>query len=55
MDDRKRTLAAIAIIIGVLALVAIAIGAIVSGGRIVSPVPQEDAIKIIILSPTPTP
>lgn len=55
MDDRKRTLASIAIIVGVVAVVAIALGALVSGGQIISPVPQDPAIKIIFISPTPTP
>ena len=55
MDDRKKTLAAIAIIIGVVVLIVVAIGAILSGGSIISPVPPDGAIKIIFLSPTPGP
>ncbi|HUD19878.1 MAG TPA: hypothetical protein VMR81_05540 [Patescibacteria group bacterium] len=61
MDDRTRTLAAVTVIIGVLVLVAIIVGVLVSGKTVVSPVPDDDAIKIIFVSPsqiptlTPTP
>jgi len=55
MDDRKRTLAAITLIIGFLVIVAVIVGLIVSGKKIVSPVPEDDnAIKIIFVTPTPT-
>lgn len=53
MDDRKRTLAAITVILGVVVLVLIVIGMLVSGKKVVSPVPDEDAIKIIFVSPSP--
>lgn len=53
MDDRKRTLAAITVIIGFLVLVAIVVGALVSGKKILSPVPEDEAIKIIFVTPTP--
>ncbi len=55
MDDRRRTLAAITLIVGFLVLVAVVVGVLVSGRKIVSPV-QEDtsAIKIIFVTPTPT-
>ena len=56
MDDRRRTLAAITLIIGFLVIVAVVVGIIVSGKKTVSPVPEDDsAIKIIFLTPTPTP
>lgn len=56
MEDRRRTLAAITVIIGLLVIVAVIVGIIVSGRNIVSPVPEDDsAIKIIFLTPTPTP
>ena len=52
MDDRKRTLAAITVIIGFLVLVAIVVGVIVNSKQVISPVPEDDAIKIIFVSPT---
>ncbi len=55
MDDRRRTLAAITIIIGFFVLVAMVVGVLVSGKKIVSPVPEESAIRIIFITPTPTP
>ena len=54
MEDRQKTLAAIAIIIGFIVLVILVVGALVSGKKIVSPVPEEGAIKIIFVTPTPT-
>jgi len=54
MDDRKRTLAAMTLIIGFLILVATIVGIVVSSKKIVSPVPEDDsAIKIIFVTPTP--
>jgi hypothetical protein len=56
MDDRKRTLAAITLIAGFLILVAVIVGIVVSGKKILSPVPEDtSAIKIIFVSPTPQP
>lgn len=52
MDDRKKTLAAISVIVGFLLLVALIVGVLVSGKKILSPVPEDDAIKIIFVSPT---
>src|SRR5688572_17917414 len=60
MDDRRKTLAAITVIIGFLVLVAIVVGLLVSGKKILSTVHEDDAIKIIfvtlttIVSPTST-
>ena len=54
MDDRRRTLAAITVIVGFFVLVAIIVGMLVSGKKILSPVPEESAIKIIFVTPTPT-
>ena len=55
MDDRRRTLAAITLIVGFLFLVAVIVGILVSAKKIVSPVPEDDnAIKIIFITPTPT-
>lgn len=55
MDDRRKTLTAIAIIIGFFVLVIVVAVAIISGKKIVSPVPEDNAIKIIFISPTQTP
>lgn len=53
MDDRKKTLAAVTIVVGFILLVAIIVGLLVSGKKILSPVPDEGAIRIIFVSPTP--
>lgn len=55
MEERRKTLVAVAIIVGFLVLVVVVIGSIISGKKIVSPVPEDSAIKIIYLTPTPTP
>ncbi len=55
MDDRKKTLAAITIIVGVLLVIAIVVGMLISGKKILSPVPDEGAIRIIFVTPTPIP
>ena len=56
MDDRRRTLAAMTLIVGFLILVAIVVGVLVSGKKVLSPVPEEEsAIKIIFVTPTPMP
>jgi glucose uptake protein GlcU len=53
MEDRTKTIAAIAILIGIAALILIIIGVVVTGKKVVSPLPTEGAIKIIFISPTP--
>jgi hypothetical protein len=53
MDDRKKTLAAITIIAGFVLLVALVVGALLSGRKIISPVPDDGAIRIIFVTPTP--
>lgn len=55
MDDRKRTLAAVTVIIGFLVLVSIVVGVLMSGKKILSPVPEDNAIKIIFVSPSTIP
>jgi hypothetical protein len=55
MDDRKRTLAAVTVIIGILVLVSIIVGVLMSGKKVLSPVPEDNAIKIIFVSPSPMP
>ena len=54
MDDRRRTLAAITLIVGFLVLVAVVVGVLVSGKKVLSPVPEDtSAIKIIFITTTP--
>ncbi len=54
MDDRRRTLAAITVIVGFLVLIAVIVGVLVTGKKIISPVPEDtSAIKIIFVTPTP--
>ncbi len=55
MDDRRKTLAAITILVGFFLIVAIIVGVLVSGKKILSPVPDEGAIRIIFVSPPPLP
>jgi hypothetical protein len=55
MDDRTRTLAAITVIIGIFVLVSIVVGLLVSGKTVLSPVPEDNAIKIIFVSPSTAP
>ncbi len=54
MDDRRRTLAAITLIVGFLILVAVIVGTLVSGKKMVSPIPEDtSAIKIIFVTSPP--
>ncbi len=53
MEERTKTIAAISILIGVAALILIIIGVVVTGKKVVSPIPTEGAIKIIFITPTP--
>lgn len=55
MDDRRRTIAALTIIIGVIVLVVVIVGVFLSRKQIVSPVPDEGAIRVIFISPTTIP
>lgn len=55
MDDKTKTLAAVAIIIGVVMIIAVIIAVAVTGKKTVSPVPDEGAIRIIFVSPTMVP
>jgi len=55
MDDRKRTLAAISLIAGFFLIVAIIIGVLVTGKKVLSPIPDDPAIKIMFISPTVIP
>ena len=53
MDDRRKTLAAITIIIGFFVLILIAVGLWITGRSVISPVPEDKAIRIIFITPTP--
>lgn len=53
MEERTKTIAAVAILIGIAALILIIIGVVVTGKKVVSPVPAEGTIKIIFITPTP--
>ena len=53
MDDRRRKLAAIVLVVGFLLIVAIIVGVINSARKTLSPVPEEPAIRVIFLTPTP--
>ncbi len=55
MDDRRKTLTAVAIIIGFFVLVIVVVGVLISRKTIISPVPEDNAIKIIFISATPSP
>lgn len=53
MDDKRRTLAAVTLIIGFFVLVVVVVGVLVTSKKIVSPVPEDSGIKIIFVTPTP--
>lgn len=55
MDDRTKTIAAISIIVGCIVFVFVVIGVVVTGKKVISPVPESGAIKIIFVSPTAIP
>ena len=55
MDDRRKTIAALTIIVGVIVLVVVIVGVVVSSRKVVSPVPDEGAIRVIFISPTSVP
>ena len=52
MDDRTKTVAATGIILGLFLLIVI-VAVLLTGKKFLSPVPEEGAIKIIFLTPTP--
>jgi len=55
MDDRRRTVAALTIIAGVVVGVVVIVGVVISGRKVVSPIPEESAIRVIFISPTQAP
>jgi hypothetical protein len=52
-SDRRKTLMAITIIIAFFILIMITVGLWIAGKGVISPVPPDNAIKIIFISPTP--
>jgi hypothetical protein len=52
MDDRTKTIAAVSILVGLVVIIMIVVGVVVSGKKVVSPIPESGAIKIIFVSPT---
>jgi hypothetical protein len=52
MDDRTKTIAATGIIISFFLFVVIIVVVMLTGKKVLSPVPEEGAIKIIFLTPT---
>lgn len=55
MEERTKTVAAITILVGIVVLIVIVVSIMLSGKKVISPVPPEGAIKIIFISPTPIP
>jgi len=55
MEERTKTIAAITILVGIVVLIVIVIGIMLSGKKVISPVPAEGSIKIIFISPTQIP
>lgn len=55
MEDRTKTVAAITILIGFVVLILVVVGIVLSGKKVVSPVPPEGSIKIIFITPTMIP
>ena len=53
MDDRRKTIAAITLITGIVILVVVVLGVVASAKKILSPVPDESAIRVIFITPTP--
>jgi hypothetical protein len=54
MNEKRGTMPAVFLLAGVIAAVIFIINLIIGTQRIVSPVPDEGAIKIIYLTPVPT-
>jgi hypothetical protein len=55
MDDRRKTLAMLTVLVAIFILVIIVAGMIFSSRRVISPVPDDNAIKIIFITPTVVP
>jgi len=55
MEERTKTIAAITILVGIVVLIVVVVGIILSGKKVISPVPPEGSIKIIFISPTLVP
>lgn len=56
MDDRRKTVAAITLIVAFISFIVLIGGILLARKKpVVSPVPEEGAIRIIFVSPTTTP
>lgn len=55
MDDRRKTLAVLTVLVAIFILVIIVVGMILTSRRVISPVPDDNAIKIIFVTPTVVP
>ena len=55
MDDHRRTLATLTVLSAVFVLAIVVVGMILSSRRVLSPVPEDNAIKIIFATPTVVP
>jgi len=55
MEDRTKTIAAVTILIGIIVVIIVVIGVVLSGTKVISPVPPQGSIKIIFISPTTIP
>jgi ABC-type sugar transport system permease subunit len=55
MEEKTKTVAAVTILIGFVVVVLVVIGIVLSGKKVVSPVPPEGSIKIIFITPTMIP
>jgi hypothetical protein len=53
MDDRSKTVVAIGILIGFSLVCISAIVYFIGNSKVISPIPEENAIIITIISPTP--
>lgn len=53
MDERKKTLAAVTVLVGIIIFIIIIIGVIVSSRNVVSPIPDEQVLRVIFITPTP--
>lgn len=53
MDDKRKTVMAVIVIIAFMAIIIISLAALLSRKNTLSPVPDEPAIRIIFITPTP--
>ena len=53
MDDRKKTAAAVVILVGFFVVLVFVLLLVFKGKKVVSPVPDDNVIKIIFVTPVP--